>query len=61
MKGISSLGVQYKQKHKAGSSERNEDTKVGQEAQEVEGELGSDYGRRKLTLWALRGLAGRKV
>lgn len=29
MKGVSSLGVQYKQKHKAGSSERNEDTKVG--------------------------------
>lgn len=56
MKGVSSLGVQYKQKHKAGSSDRNEDIKVGQEAQEVELELGPDYGRRMLTLWALRGL-----
>lgn len=55
MKGVSRLGVQNQQKHKAGSSERNEDTKMGQEAQEVEGKFGCDYGRRMLTFWALRG------
>lgn len=50
LKGVSSLGVQYKQKHKAGSSERNKDTQVGQEVKDAEGELGSNCGRRTLTL-----------
>lgn len=50
MKGVSSLEVQYEQKRKAESQEEVRRPTWSRRAEEAEGELGSNYRRRMLTL-----------